>query len=114
MGQTVKGGEIARPAYRKPSREEANAPLVKGVKGKDQALGNMTARAREIARLKAESRMNNKAQGLKSNAGSPASVRAQGSTKKTMVAKAEPRYKAPGTSGPSGYLKKITNDMEKR
>lgn len=112
MGQTIKGGDIARPAYRKPSREEANAPLVKGVKGKNQALGNMTTLARQIAETKAKVRMQNKSQGLKSNAGLPAEARAQGSTKKTMLAKSEYRYVKPGTSG--SYGRRIVDGLEKR
>jgi hypothetical protein len=114
MGQTIKNGEIARPKYKKASRQDANAPLETGRGGKYAALGNMSARAREIAEFKGIQRMQNKAKGLPANAGMTKIQRAMGSTKKMTIAKAIPRYKAPGTSGSGGYLQKITKDMEKR
>ena len=114
MGQTIKAGRVDRPKYKASPRIQSNAPLVKGVKGKAQALGNMTAIAKSSALAKARVRADNKAAGLPTNAGMSKIERAMGSTKKMTIAKAQPRYKAPDTSGSGGYLKKITNDMEKR
>jgi hypothetical protein len=120
MGAEVKGGRITRPAadakpkYKKASRQDANAPLETGRSGKYAALGNMSARAREIAEFKAIQRRQNKAKGLPANAGMTKIERAQGSTKKMTLAKAEPRYQSKGGNSSGGYLQKITNDMEKR
>ena len=48
----------AKPATGKSriKRINAGAPLVQGVKGKAQALGNMTPQAREVAQLKSKVR----------------------------------------------------------
>jgi hypothetical protein len=47
-----------REAKERQARANAGAPLVKGVKGRDQALGNMAPKAREIAELKTKARAN--------------------------------------------------------
>ena len=114
MGQTIKAGRVDRPKYKASPRVQSNAPLVKGVKGKAQALGNMTAIAKSSALAKARVRAENKAKGLPANTGMSKIGRAMGSTKKMTLAKAQPRYQSPGGNSSGGYLKKITNDMEKR
>lgn len=38
------------------ARENSGAPLVRGVKGRDQAVNNMSTRNREIANLKTQAR----------------------------------------------------------